>query len=198
MGRGPRAGAGYAALEIPHCAGAVPRERSRRLSRWRIGSALFREAAGRLFADRVGLLLASSARRREGWYRYETGRRDALPDPAVDALIADYRKEIGVAPRKIRDDEIVDRCILALVNEGARILDEGIAQRASDIDVVYLTGYGFPRYRGGPMLYADLLGLFNVIRRMREISAMPGADTAFWAPAALLARLAAEGKTFNG
>ena len=96
-----------------------------------------------------------------------------------------------------RDDEIVDRCILALVNEGARILDEGIAQRASDIDVVYLTGYGFPRYRGGPMLYADLLGLFNVVRRMREFAAAPGADAAFWTPAPLLARLAAEGKTFN-
>ncbi len=132
-----------------------------------------------------------------GWYRYEAGRRDALPDPAVDALIADYRKQIGIAPRKIRNDEIVDRCVLALVNEGARILDEGIAQRASDIDVVYLTGYGFPRYRGGPMFYADQLGLFNAQRRMREFSIAPGADATFWTPAPLLARLAAEGKTFN-
>ncbi len=79
-----------------------------------------------------------------GWYRYESGRRDAIPDPAVDALIADYRAEIGVAPRSIDDAEIVGRCILALVNEGARILEEGIALRASDIDVVYVAGYGFP------------------------------------------------------
>ena len=74
-------------------------------------------------------------------------------------MIAGYRKELGIAPRKIADDEIVERCVLALVNEGARILEEGIAQRASDIDMVYLTGYGFPLYRGGPMLYADMLGL---------------------------------------
>ena len=132
-----------------------------------------------------------------GWYRYEAGRRDALHDPAVDALAAAYRAEIGATPRRIGADEIVDRCVLALVNEGARILEEGIAQRASDIDVVYLTGYGFPRFRGGPMLYADMLGLFNVTRRVREFAAAPGADSDFWTPAPLLARLAADGKTFN-
>lgn len=132
-----------------------------------------------------------------GWYRYDAGRRDALPDPAVDAIVAAYRDEIGASPRRIPADEIIDRCILALVNEGARILEEGIAQRASDIDVVYLAGYGFPRYRGGPMLYADMLGLFNVMRRMRVFASAPGADGAFWTPAPLLARLAAEGRTFN-
>ncbi|HEY5861907.1 MAG TPA: 3-hydroxyacyl-CoA dehydrogenase NAD-binding domain-containing protein, partial [Casimicrobiaceae bacterium] len=133
-----------------------------------------------------------------GWYRYEAGRRDALHDPAVDAIVAAYRKEIGAAPRRIAADEIVDRCMLALVNEGARIVEEGIAQRASDIDVVYLTGYGFPPWRGGPMLYADITGLYSVIRRMHAFAAMPGADAAFWTPAPLLARLAAEGSTFNG
>jgi 3-hydroxyacyl-CoA dehydrogenase len=132
-----------------------------------------------------------------GWYRYAPGRRDALPDPAVDAIIDAYRKEIGSTPRRIAADEIVDRCLLALVNEGARIVEEGIAQRASDIDVVYLAGYGFPPWRGGPMLYADTSGLFNVTRRMREFAAMPGADAAFWTPAPLLARLAADGRTFN-
>ncbi len=132
-----------------------------------------------------------------GWYRYAAGRRDPLPDPAVDAIVEAYRKEIGSTPRKIGTDEIVDRCILALVNEGARILEEGIAQRASDIDVVYLAGYGFPPWRGGPMLYADISGLFNVTRRMQQFAAIPGADAAFWTPAPLLARLAAEGKTFN-
>ena len=133
-----------------------------------------------------------------GWYRYEAGKRDAIPDPAVDELIAGYRKEIGMTPRKIADDEIVERCIFALVNEGARILEEGIAQRASDIDMVYLTGYGFPLYRGGPMLYADMLGLYNVVRSMARLAENAHADPAFWQPAPLLAKLAAEGKTFNG
>ena len=132
-----------------------------------------------------------------GWYRYEGGRRDALPDPAVDEIVAKHRSAIGIQPRGIRPDEIVDRCILALVNEGARILADGIAQRASDIDLAYLTGYGFPRYRGGPMLYADQLGLFNVARRMRALAALPRADRDFWTPAPLLASLAAEGKSFN-
>jgi 3-hydroxyacyl-CoA dehydrogenase len=133
-----------------------------------------------------------------GWYRYTSGRREAIPDPAVDALIEAYRQEIGMTPRKITHDEIADRCVLALVNEGARLLEEGIALRASDIDVVYLTGYGFPVYRGGPMLYADMLGLFNVQRTMRRFAGNPNADPAFWEPAPLLARLAAEGKNFNG
>jgi len=103
-----------------------------------------------------------------------------------------------VRARSIGDEEIVDRCILALVNEGARVLDEGIAQRASDIDVVYVTGYGFPRFRGGPMLHADQVGLFNVVRRMRSLAAAPRVDRDFWTPAPLLQRLADEGATFNG
>ncbi|HVE51430.1 MAG TPA: 3-hydroxyacyl-CoA dehydrogenase NAD-binding domain-containing protein [Casimicrobiaceae bacterium] len=132
-----------------------------------------------------------------GFYRYEKGRRDAIADPAVDALISDYRREIDSTPRKIAPAEIVDRCILALVNEGARLLDEGIAQRASDIDVVYLTGYGFPVYRGGPMFHADTIGLYNVVRRIREFAQLPRADATFWTPAPLLARLAESGGTFN-
>jgi 3-hydroxyacyl-CoA dehydrogenase len=132
-----------------------------------------------------------------GWYRYEAGRRDAIPDPAVDALIAGYREERRFAPRKITDDEIVERCIFALVNEGAQLLDEKIALRASDIDVVYLAGYGFPRYRGGPMCYADTVGLYNVVRTFRSFAANAHGDPGFWRPAPLLARLAAEGKTFN-
>ena len=132
-----------------------------------------------------------------GWYRYESGRREALADPAVDALIDAYRRETGMALRKIGDDEIVERCVLALVNEGARVLEEGIAARASDIDLVYLTGYGFPLHRGGPMLYADMLGLYNVVRSLRRMAGNPHADPAFWAPAPLFARLAAEGKAFN-
>jgi 3-hydroxyacyl-CoA dehydrogenase len=132
-----------------------------------------------------------------GWYRYEPGKRDALPDPAVDQIIESYRAEKGVKPREVDDDEIVGRCVYALVNEGARILEEGIAARASDIDLVYLTGYGFPVHRGGPMLYADMVGLYNVVSAMRGFAAKSNVDAAFWQPAPLLARLAAEGKSFT-
>ncbi|HVI24524.1 MAG TPA: 3-hydroxyacyl-CoA dehydrogenase family protein, partial [Myxococcales bacterium] len=132
-----------------------------------------------------------------GWYRYETGKRDAIPDRAVEDIVAARRKELGIEPRRISADEIVERCVFALVNEGAKILAEGIAQRASDIDVVYLTGYGFPPFRGGPMFYADTVGLYNVVRSMNRFAANPHADPAFWKPAKLLASLAAEGKTFN-
>ncbi len=132
-----------------------------------------------------------------GWYRYVVGKRDALPDPEVDALIAAYRKERGITPRKIAGDEIVERCIYALVNEGARVLEEGIALRASDIDLVYLTGYGFPPWRGGPMFYADTVGLYSVVRSMARFAGEPGGDAAFWQPAPLLAELAASGKGFT-
>jgi 3-hydroxyacyl-CoA dehydrogenase len=133
-----------------------------------------------------------------GWYRYEKGQRDALPDPAVEELIVSYRKAIGATPRKLSDQEIQDRCAFALVNEGAGILAEGIAQRASDLDMVYLTGYGFPVFRGGPMRYADEVGLYNVVRAMKRFAANPHGDPGFWTPAPLLARLAAEGRTFTG
>jgi 3-hydroxyacyl-CoA dehydrogenase len=132
-----------------------------------------------------------------GWYRYEAGRRDAIPDPAVEKMIADYAKETGVQRRRIDDEEIANRLIFALVNEGAAILEEGIAQRASDIDMVYLTGYGFPLYRGGPMFYADEVGLYNVVAAMGRFAANPHGDPGFWKPAPLLARLADEGKRFN-
>jgi 3-hydroxyacyl-CoA dehydrogenase len=132
-----------------------------------------------------------------GWYRYAPGKRDALPDPEVDRIIDAYRAERGVKPRRIGEEEIVGRCIYALVNEGARILEEGIAARASDIDLVYLAGYGFPPWRGGPMLHADMTGLYNVMRAMKGFAANPADDSAFWRPAPLLAKLAAEGKTFT-
>ena len=131
-----------------------------------------------------------------GWYLYEARKRDPIPDPIVEGLIAEYRKEQGITPRQIGDVEIIERCMYALVNEGARILAEGIAARASDIDIVYLNGYGFPLHRGGPMLYADSVGLPNVVRRLRQFAAEPGADPS-WQPAPLLVQLADEGKTFN-
>lgn len=132
-----------------------------------------------------------------GWYRYEPGRREPLPDPAVDQIIEQWRKERGYRPRAVRDQEIIERCIYALVNEGARILEDGIAQRASDIDIVYLNGYGFPVHRGGPMHYADEIGLPNVVRALRRIAAESPADAAAWTPAPLLVRLAQEGKRFS-
>ncbi len=132
-----------------------------------------------------------------GWYRYEAGSRKAIPDPVVEELIAKHREEIGMTPRRIADEEIVQRLVFALVNEGAKILEEGIALRASDIDLIYLTGYGFPMYRGGPMLYADEVGLYNVVRAMEGFAANPHGDPGFWTPAPLLAKLASQDKGFN-
>ncbi len=149
-------------------------------------------------ADKICELGRYGQKTGAGFYRYEPGKRDALPDPIVDDVIARHREELGIKPRKLSDDEIVHRLLWALVNEGAKILEEGIALRASDIDMIYLTGYGFPLHRGGPMLYADMVGLFNVVNRMHDFAANPHGDPAFWTPAPLLARLAAEGKSFNG
>jgi len=132
-----------------------------------------------------------------GWYDYQAGKRDAIPSELVNKMIEDHRKEAGITPRKISDEEIVQRLVFSLVNEGAHILEEGIASRAGDIDMVYLTGYGFPIHRGGPMLYADQFGLFNVVQAMKRFAQNPRDDAKFWQPAPLLARLAAEGKTFN-
>ena len=109
-------------------------------------------------------------------------------------MIAKYREQINLKPRKISDEEIVQRLVFALVNEGAKILDEGIALRASDIDLIYLSGYGFPLHRGGPMLYADQFGLFNMVARMKDFATNPHGDPAFWTPAALITKRVAEGK----
>ncbi|MEO8250551.1 MAG: 3-hydroxyacyl-CoA dehydrogenase NAD-binding domain-containing protein [Burkholderiales bacterium] len=133
----------------------------------------------------------------KGWYDYQAGKRDAIPSAEVVAMIEKHRKDMGLEPRKISDDEIVQRLVFSLVNEGARILEDGIATKASDIDMVYITGYGFPIYRGGPMLYADMVGLFNVVQAMKRFAKNPNDDAKFWEPAPLLAKLAAEGKTFN-
>ena len=133
----------------------------------------------------------------KGWYDYVAGKRDAIPNKDVEDMIAKYRTEIGITPRKISDEEIVQRLVFSLVNEAAFILDEGIAARASDIDMVYITGYGFPIYRGGPMNYADQFGLFNVVQAMHRFAQNPHDDAKFWQPAPMLARLVAEGKTFN-
>jgi len=132
-----------------------------------------------------------------GWYDYVPGKRDAIPSKVVTDMIEKHRADLGITPRKISDEEIVQRLVYALVNEGAKIVDEGIAMRASDIDMVYLTGYGFPLFRGGPMNYADQQGLFNVVQSMKRFAANPHDDQKFWQPAPLLSRLAAEGKSFS-
>ncbi|MDO8905310.1 3-hydroxyacyl-CoA dehydrogenase NAD-binding domain-containing protein [Hydrogenophaga sp.] len=131
-----------------------------------------------------------------GWYDYVPGKRDAIPNAEVEQMIADHRKSLGITPRKISDEEIVQRLVFSLVNEAAHILEEGIANKASDIDVVYIFGYGFPVYRGGPLNYANEVGLFNVVQAMKRFAKNPLDDAKFWEPAPLLARLAAEGKTF--
>jgi len=132
-----------------------------------------------------------------GWYDYVAGKRDAIPSAEVVQMVETHRASLGITPRKISDEEIVQRLVYSLVNEAAHILEEGIANKASDIDMVYLMGYGFPISRGGPMLYADEVGLFNVVQAMHRFAQNPLDDASFWKPAPLLARLAAEGKTFN-
>jgi 3-hydroxyacyl-CoA dehydrogenase len=199
--------------------GALPRQVDRALEQWGMAMGPFRMAdlAGNdvgwyirkrryiekphlkisRVADRICELGRFGQKTGAGWYRYEAGKRDAIPDSAVEELIVAYSKEIGVTRRKISDEEMVERCIYALVNEGARILEEGIALRASDIDLVYLAGYAFPPFRGGPMFYADTVGLYGVVRSMNRFAANPHGDPAFWKPAPLLAKLASEGKSFN-
>jgi 3-hydroxyacyl-CoA dehydrogenase len=113
----------------------------------------------------------------------------------VNDMIVKHSADLGIERRKVSDEEIVERLVYALVNEGARILEEGIAMRASDIDMVYLTGYGFPVFRGGPMFYADTVGLPNVVMAMQKYAR--GSHAEAWTPAPLLKRLADEGKTFN-
>jgi 3-hydroxyacyl-CoA dehydrogenase len=132
-----------------------------------------------------------------GWYDYAPGKRDAMPSAEVVKMIEDHRATLGITPRKISDEEIVHRLVYSLVNEAAKILEEGIANKASDVDMVYLTGYGFPLWRGGPLCYADTQGLFNVVETMKRFARNPHDDAGFWQPAPLLAQLAAEGKTFS-
>jgi 3-hydroxyacyl-CoA dehydrogenase len=130
-----------------------------------------------------------------GWYDYKPGDRSAYPSPLVDDMVLAHSATLGVARRTISDTEIVERLVYSLVNEGAQILAEGIAMRASDIDMVYLTGYGFPLYRGGPMFYADTVGLPNVLAAIEHYARGPNGVA--WTPAPLLVQLAGEGKRFN-
>ncbi|GGH59090.1 3-hydroxyacyl-CoA dehydrogenase [Comamonas phosphati] len=147
-------------------------------------------------ADRLCELGRFGQKTGAGWYDYQAGKRDAIPSRLVEEMIEQYRKDKGITPRKISDEEIVQRLVFALVNEGAHILEDGIAGKSGDIDMVYLTGYGFPIWRGGPMHYAGEVGLFNVVQAMNRFAGNPNDDAKFWQPAPLLAKLAAEGKAF--
>lgn len=151
-----------------------------------------------VIADRLCELGRFGQKTGAGWYDYRPGDRQAHVSQVVQQLILDQRQQTGVEIRQLTDSEIVDRLVFSLVNEGARILEEGIAQRASDIDLVYLTGYGFPIWRGGPMHYAQSRSLYEVARRMREFGNLPGADSQFWEPAPLLQRCAESGQGFDG
>ena len=132
-----------------------------------------------------------------GWYDYLPGKRDAIPNADVVAMVEANRASMGITARKISDEEIVQRLVFSLVNEAAHILEEGIANKASDIDIVYIFGYGFPPHRGGPLQYADELGLFNVVQAMQRFAKNPLDDASFWQPAPLIKRLVADGKTFG-
>jgi len=146
--------------------------------------------------DKVAELGRYGQKTGKGWYKYNLPDRKPIPDPEVDAIIEQYRRDNNIKVRQVSDEEIVERLIYALVNEAAYILEEGIALRASDIDMVYLTGYGFPPYRGGPMFYADTVGLPKVLASIENFS--KGYMGEVWKPAPLLVKLANEGRKFNG
>ena len=146
-------------------------------------------------ADRLCELGRFGQKTGAGWYDYRPGDRTPAPSVEVGTMITTHAQALGIERRAIADQEIVDRLVYALVNEGARILEQGIALRASDIDMVYLTGYGFPLFRGGPMFHADSVGLPSVLAAIQRFTAGRHGDA--WQPAPLLARLAAEGKGFN-
>jgi len=145
-------------------------------------------------ADQVCEMGRYGQKANAGWYRYDKGSRTPLPDPEIEKLILAESKRLGVTRQTIADDEIVKRTIYALVNEGAKLLEEGIALRSSDIDIIYITGYGFPAWRGGPMFYADTVGLDRVLADVQRFHRTHGY---FWRPAPLLEKLAREGKRFS-
>jgi 3-hydroxyacyl-CoA dehydrogenase len=147
-------------------------------------------------ADRICELGRFGQKTGSGWYDYKPGDRSANPSDVVTQIILEESARLKLARRKVSDEEIVERALYSLINEGARILEEHIAERASDIDVVYVAGYGFPDFRGGPMFYADTVGLPNILRTMRGFAR--GYQPDFWEPAPLLKKLAAEDRSFAG
>jgi 3-hydroxyacyl-CoA dehydrogenase len=166
---------------------------------WYIRKRLYVEYPDRVFSrtpDRICELGRFGQKTGAGWYDYKPGDRAPNPSDLVTKIVLEESAKLGITRRKVGDEEIVQRALYSLINEAARILEEGIALRASDIDVVYLTGYGFPDFRGGPLFYADTVGLPNILRAMREFA--KGYQPDAWEPAPLLKQLASEGKTFAG
>ena len=145
-------------------------------------------------ADRMCELGRFGIKAGKGWYSYEDGGRRPVPDPETEAIAIEVAKEQGTPRRDISDDEIRERCLYAAINEGAKILDEGIAARASDIDIMWLYGFAYPRWRGGIMFTADEIGLPEIDQRVREFHAEHGK---LWEPSPLLTRLAKEGGAFT-
>jgi 3-hydroxyacyl-CoA dehydrogenase len=166
---------------------------------WSIRKRLHAEHPERAFSripDRICELGRFGQKTGAGWYDYKPGERNALPSEVVTQIIREESERLGLARREIGAEEIVERALYALINEGARILEAGIAQRSSDIDVVYIAGYGFPDFRGGPMFYADTIGLPNILRAMRAFA--KGYQPDAWRPAPLLEKLASENGSFTG
>jgi 3-hydroxyacyl-CoA dehydrogenase len=164
---------------------------------WSIRKRLYTEYPDRPFSripDRICELGRFGQKSGAGWYDYKPGERAAIPSEAVTKIVLEESERLGLKRRKVSDEEIVERALYSLINEGARILEEGVAARSSDIDIVYIAGYGFPDFRGGPMFYADTVGLANILRAMRGFAKGYRPDA--WEPAPLLQRLAAENRGF--
>jgi 3-hydroxyacyl-CoA dehydrogenase len=164
---------------------------------WSIRKRLYTEYPDRPFSripDRICELGRFGQKSAAGWYDYKPGERAAIPSEAVTKIVLEESERLGLKRRKVSDEEIVERALYSLINEGARILEEGVAARSSDIDIVYVAGYGFPDFRGGPMFYADTVGLANILRAMRGFAKGYRPDA--WEPAPLLQRLAAENRGF--
>ena len=164
---------------------------------WSIRKRLYTEYPDRPFSripDRICELGRFGQKSGAGWYDYKPGERAAIPSEVVTKIVLEESERLGLKRRKVSAEEIVERALYSLINEGARILEEGVAARSSDIDIVYIAGYGFPDFRGGPMFYADTVGLANIVRAMRGFAKGYRPDT--WEPAPLLQRLAAENRGF--
>jgi 3-hydroxyacyl-CoA dehydrogenase len=164
---------------------------------WAIRKRLYAEHPDRLFSkipDRICELGRFGQKSGAGWYDYKPGERAAIASEVVTRIVLEESERLGLKRRKVSDEEIVERALYSLINEGARILEEGVAARSSDIDIVYIAGYGFPDFRGGPMFHADTVGLANIVRAMRGFAKGYRPDA--WQPAPLLQRLAAENRGF--
>jgi 3-hydroxyacyl-CoA dehydrogenase len=162
---------------------------------WRIRKAKPKgDRYGWAVADRLAEMGRFGQKTGSGFYKYEDGSRVPIPNPEVEKLIVEIAHASGIERRSISDQEILDRCLFSMINEGAKILDEKIALRSSDIDTVWINGYGFPAHRGGPMFYADTVGLSKILATVQDFRAKHGKS---WEPAPLLVRLAGEHKTFG-